>query len=363
MKETQYRTFDELLDSVKIDLHTFDLEGMISSQQLIKVAMRVNYELGLKINPSKSKPIEINKGKGKLPEDFDVLNFALLCEGNTTYVPLVDSKTYTDGILEGTLLAQKMYMLTGGGSTINQYNETKTLTPGINTITHNLNTTNLLVQAFGTDGNLLSFEIEFITNNKFEINNNSGLTIPSVKFVVIGGRPGTVPSVKTSIQLVDNSTSTGAIYVTNGRRYDYDTLIPMRIEKSKSVSNDCFNLNSSNYYSAVLKNGFLVTNFDTGLVYINYQSLMEDDDGNLLVMDHPFANEFYEYALKQRIYENLLMNGENVAGMLQIVEQRLRTSRNNALSFINTPDFNEMKKVWEMNRKAQYNKYYDMFKS
>ena len=29
----------------------------------------------------------------------------------------------------------------------------------------------------------------------------------------------------------------------------------------------------------------------------------------------------------------------------------------------NTPDFEEMRKMWEVNRKAQYHNYYNMFKS
>ena len=48
---------------------------------------------------------------------------------------------------------------------------------------------------------------------------------------------------------------------------------------------------------------------------------------------------------------------------LALIEQRLRASRNNALGFINTPDFKEMQKIWEVNRKAQYCNYYDMFRS
>lgn len=67
--------------------------------------------------------------------------------------------------------------------------------------------------------------------------------------------------------------------------------------------------------------------------------------------------------MKQRILENLYMNGEDVSQKIQLVEQRLRSARNNALSIVNTPDFAEMYKLWQTNRKAQYNKYYDMFKS
>ena len=47
----KYRTFDQLLEDVTVDFRTYALEGMIEPQQLIKVAMRVNYDLGLKKLP------------------------------------------------------------------------------------------------------------------------------------------------------------------------------------------------------------------------------------------------------------------------------------------------------------------------
>jgi hypothetical protein len=90
---------------------------------------------------------------------------------------------------------------------------------------------------------------------------------------------------------------------------------------------------------------------------------MEDEQGQLLVPDHDFLNEYYEYAFKQRILENLFLNGEDVAQRMQLIEQRLKAARNNALTVVNTPNFQEMQKLWWTNRRAQYFKYYDMFKS
>ena len=72
---------------------------------------------------------------------------------------------------------------------------------------------------------------------------------------------------------------------------------------------------------------------------------------------------YYEYAIKQRILENMVWNGENVSQQLQLVESRLRGARNNALGFVNTPNFSEMRKMWEVNRRAQYHNYYNMFLS
>ena len=75
----KYRTFDELLESVKVDFNTYNLEGMIEPQQLIKVAIRVNYDLGLRINRTNSAVIDIENNKGQLPSDFQTLNFAAIC--------------------------------------------------------------------------------------------------------------------------------------------------------------------------------------------------------------------------------------------------------------------------------------------
>ena len=48
---------------------------------------------------------------------------------------------------------------------------------------------------------------------------------------------------------------------------------------------------------------------------------------------------------------------------MQLVEQRVKAARNNALSLVNTPNFKEMYDLWWTNRRAQYSKYYDMFNS
>jgi hypothetical protein len=74
-------------------------------------------------------------------------------------------------------------------------------------------------------------------------------------------------------------------------------------------------------------------------------------------------NEYYEYAIKHRILENLYMSGEEVLQKMQLIEARLRASRNNALTIVNTPDFQEMFNLWQANRTAMYSRYYDMFKS
>ena len=59
----------------------------------------------------------------------------------------------------------------------------------------------------------------------------------------------------------------------------------------------------------------------------------------------------------------MLFAGENVAQQLGLIQGKLKASRNNALGFVNTPDFEEMRKLWTVNRRAQMYNYYDMFRS
>lgn len=143
----------------------------------------------------------------------------------------------------------------------------------------------------------------------------------------------------------------------------YETFFPLKVKPNKSVSGCCPNVNMRAPHEIEIRDGFVYSNFSSGKIYINYQSAMEDVDGTLLVMDHPLVNEYYEYAIKQRIMENLFFAGEPVTNQMQLIETRLRASRNNSLSFVNTPNFKELQKMWETNRRAMYDKYVNMFKS
>jgi hypothetical protein len=280
----KYRTFDSLLEDVRTDLRSFATDGVIDPAQLIKVAMRVNYDLGLRVYKTKEKVLDVDKCKVQLPEDFYVMNYALLC---------------------------------------GECSVTHTLPQGTN------------VQ-------------EVVPEYR-----------PWVESTLCDGT--TLPPEQTCLTKCGNSYQ--LIQVMGTQTRTYSLMVPIKFRKSTSVDESCPNLHYQGQDEAWIRDGFIWTNFETGNLYINYQGAMEDDEGNLLVPDHPMINEYYEYAIKKRILENLLMDGQNVTAQLQMVMGEYRGARNNALSIVNTPNFSEMQKVWAMNRKAMYSKYYDMFKS
>jgi hypothetical protein len=355
--EIHYRTFDELLDSVRGDFRTFDLEGMIGTQELIKVAQRVNADLGLRIAMPRSKILEVKNGKAKLPSDFHVLNSVTICEGRKVTKPTEHLRTYTDGLLEG-LMRSKMF-------NISHFTIVRDIVPGNNVIRHGLNTENFLVQAFVPDGTMLDFEIVPDGPDSLIIINRSEITVFNVKVVVFGAALRTGEFTQTDADITrceDHPYHPCVLRWHDHKITRYDKFSRMEIVRNRNTG-PTLETERRDFNKGYLKNGFLVTGFDEGTVLINFDSLMEDEDGNLLVMDHPIVNEYYEYALKQRILENMLMNGEEVTNRLNLVEVRLRASRNNALSYVNMPDFAELKKITEMNRKAMYHRFYKMFES
>jgi len=283
----KYRTFNQLLEDVSIDFSNYALEGMIEPQQLIKVATRVNYDLGLRIHRTKETVLEIEHGKVRLPYDFAYLNFAYRC-GDYTLADRPPSGTHVE-----------------------TFNDVP------------------YVPAPGESGPCNDPECRDVCVIK-------------------------TCEDKNEYQLVQKIGSSSYRTFTAFR--------PLRIENVNKYVCECPNINIQAPDIAEIRDGFMLTSFTTGKVYISYQGAMEDYEGNLLVLDHPYCNEYYEYALKQRILENMVFAGENVVNQLNLIEGRLRASRNNALSFVNTPDFKELYDVWLLNRKAQYHNYYNMFK-
>jgi hypothetical protein len=319
----KYRTFDQLLEDVTVDFSSLALENMIEPQQLIKLAKKLNYDLGLRINQQKEIILDVTHGKVKLPDDFYTFNFAYICGNFKTSVGY-------DGFAGGTNMQE--VRITDG-----KIPETYSDFPAAVPDQCDTSKPTCCCDAKGNAGVCLVHNPQQPYGNE--------LTKPRV-FMNCKGESYEL------IQVINSSETR-----------TYTELHPLKMKASQNIECHCPNL----YYNTVdegwIKHGFLFTNFQTGKVYLNYQGQMEDDEGNLLVPDHDLLNEYYEYALKSRILENLYLNGEDVMQRMNLVEQRLKGARNNAKSLVNTPNFAELKQIWSANRKAMYGKYYNMFMS
>lgn len=308
----KYRTFDQLLEDVTIDLHTFALENMIEPQQLIKVVRKVNYQLGLRINQTKEVILDVTHHKVKLPDDFYTFNYALICGDFQEVVGY-------DGYAGGTNMQEVRY------------------SDWPNEVT----------------------ECGCPKDNRCCLDGKEGICLthnPEAPYGDTSIKPRVFLNCKGEayelIQVVNPSTT---------RLFRF--LKPLRMKTSQEIDCDCPNLYYNTPDQGWIKDGYLNTTFESGKVYLNYQGDLTDDNGNLMVPDHELLNDYYEYALKSRIFENLFINGEDVSQRIQIIDARLREARNNAISLVNTPNYKEMEKLWWTNRKAMYGKYYYMFMS
>jgi hypothetical protein len=328
----KYRTFDELLSDVQVDFQNLSLQNMIEPQQLIKIAKKVNYDLGLRINKTKERLLEVEKNRVKLPDDFYTLNFALIC----------DEVSVTQGMPQGTWIEDRPL--------ITPYKTTSTTIDVCAAPIVNCQSCNTAPCGCSTSAT------------------TCGCNQPTCNRCFTTPLPNSADSYcfKPRIELNCKGEAFELVQVVNpGTTRTYRRMLPIRIlSNPQSIECDCPNLYWNTAASAWIRDGYLYTTFDCATIYINYQGMLDDEFGNLLVPNHDMLNEYYEYSIKQRILENLLMNDDPTAQVkLQVVEARLRVARNAALSIVNTPNWSEMKQVWEMNRRAQYSKYYDMFKS
>jgi len=149
------------------------------------------------------------------------------------------------------------------------------------------------------------------------------------------------------------------------KKYTYKSFTPIRLKHYSGVTKTCDgcpNINVNSPYEMDIRNGYIYTNLESGNLYINYMSYPMDDYGNMLIPDHPYINDYYKYAAIRRIVELLVLNGTISGDVFKVVEQRYRESRNNAVSFVNTPNFSELRETWKLNRRIQYAKYYEFFK-
>ena len=341
----KYRTFDQLLSDVYVDFQNLNLQNMIEPQQLIKVAKRVNYDLGLRINMTKEAILEVEKGRVKLPDDFFTLNFALICDEVTVIQPMP----------QGTWIEEKL---------VAPYKETSTVIDACAPPTVNCVKCNQIPCGCPSASCITP------TNSCGTASCNLGPSSSCTCSACIGGEYNPlVPygdyCVKPRVFINCKNECYELVQKVNTHTNVYKRLLPLNIiENPESIECDCPNLYLQTGNKAWIKDGYLYTNFTTAKVYINYQGALEDADGNLLVPDHDMINEYYEYALKKRILENLIMNDETInQAKIQLIQDGYRTSRNYALNIVNTPNFAEIKRVWWTNRRAQYAKYYEMFKS
>lgn len=294
LRELQYRTFDEYMDELRIDFPTQELEGFIEPQQLIKVVQRVTYDLGFRINQTRETFLEVEHHYGRLPGDFELMNFAFIIWKFTEY-------------------------------------DTSFL-PGLH---RESNVVDIPASALASCDNC------YVACNCNSCCPDTGEIAPSGPILRDCTRIIQITDIKPDCYCVRDY-------------YHTERLI---FRKSRYISPDC-DPRCQYRYIAEIKDGHLyIPEIECGKVFISYQGQMVDLDGNLMLLDNPYVNEYYDWAGKKAILQSMHFSGEDVLQKLQYAEKEYREARHRALSYASMPDWGELKKAWQMNRQAAFYKY------
>lgn len=127
-------------------------------------------------------------------------------------------------------------------------------------------------------------------------------------------------------------------------------------------SDNCLNFSMRSPHQIRIEDDHADFSFKEGQVYINYLADMVDDENNVLILDHPLVNDYYEYVVKKRFFENMKINKEgDFLQDYQMMVEELRKARIRAISFVNTPEYGTLIKMYQDNRNRFYKKYVRYF--
>lgn len=173
-----------------------------------------------------------------------------------------------------------------------------------------------------------------------------------------------------SINSCDNSKGPCDNYVWVTQRigvktYTYTDIRPLSLTKASfgRCSDLCINHGfGGSKDQASIQEDHMTLSFKEGKIFINYLADMVDDDNNVMILDHPLVNDYYEYAIKKKFFEMMKINKEgDFLQDYQIMSEELRKARIQAISLVNTPEYGELIKMFTENRHRFYKKYVGYF--
>lgn len=148
------------------------------------------------------------------------------------------------------------------------------------------------------------------------------------------------------------------------KTYTHTDIKTLELTNSSSsrCTDTCLNFHFKSPHQIRIQDDHATFSFREGQVYINYIADMLDEDNNILILDHPLVNEYYEYAVKKRFFENMKINKEgDFLQDYQIMLSELKQARTRAITFINTPEFGDIQRIFIDNRHRFYKKYIGYF--
>jgi len=381
LKSLQYRTFDELLGSVMVDFANWNSDNVIEPAELIKIAQKCNYQLGLKINQTKETILEVEHNRAKLPADFYQLNIALLCSHYTTVVPYPTNGIQTQNVQVYTNMISPnlttcpcwTVVSSGAQADVIGCDGTKTSVYFPPNDDGTAKTTKICATSIDTANAHPLGQLTVSTSSFCYHDYNTG-TETCDKPADICGTCNLTPCTCNSFNpdpwfqdkvysLCDDTVGVKVIQECQYEVRHYTEFAKLYMVPAKEATAFCVNTQFRDCANTgQIKDGFIQLSLECGKLYICYEGAMENEQGELLVLDHPLINEFYEWSLKYRILSNLYLNGEpDIERRLSMCKEELRVARIQAMSITSMPDYRDLTMSIDARRSNMHGKFFKPF--
>jgi hypothetical protein len=109
---------------------------------------------------------------------------------------------------------------------------------------------------------------------------------------------------------------------------------------------DCHNLKIQSENEITFHKGEIIANFDKGDIYIEYYTLLEDDDQDILIPDNEILINAYRTQMIKDVFEYLMYNSaENVVQKYQLATANAKLAYDYANSYLKTPEVKDFYKI------------------
>ena len=124
----------------------------------------------------------------------------------------------------------------------------------------------------------------------------------------------------------------------------------------------CPNTRKKGKHSIYIKDGYIVTPFRCGELYMMYLGTMCDEEGNLLFPFHPMITPYYEWSIKEKVIMDAIFNSDVTdASLLQLAQREKVKAWLDAYDFATSKGFGEYVKIQRNKEMSWYNKYFRFF--
>lgn len=211
----------------------------------------------------------------------------------------------------------------------------------------------------------LACSVSYVTVPKFQGVHTEDKEIPLTnKCNTCGQTPCNCNNCKVQFKACDGYKYVAQTIGIKTERFEHLELLSLTKNSHRFCSDNCLNFSFRSPNVMNVLGDEATFSFREGKVYLNYLSDMTDDKGNFLILDHPLTNDYYEYAVKKKFFENLKFNKDgDVAQDLQYVIGQLREARTRAISLVNMPEYEEINKFFLDNRRRFYDNYISYFEN